>query len=347
MAMRRIREWCDRVDLGIHPGKIVSILFTKHRKYNFIPLRLEGKEIELQSETRHLGITLDSKLNWSSHCRSKATRGSMAVAQCRRALGKKWGLTPKICMWIYTAVIRPTITYGSVAWITAVNLRKNRGILEKPHRLALLGALGGMRSTPTEGMECLTGIKPIDLHLLEVALVTQARLNRHGDWLDWRGFGRLKMKTTADFLHSFNRNIEVFNVPCEKSTRILPAKRNFNVKIRSRKDWEENGLLKVPNWTLSCFTDGSKIDGNAGASYFIPEIEEDIMIPLGRYPTVYQAETLGIIYAARDLEQNETDHFDRVDLYVDSLSTLQTLCSTNPVTDLVLECFLALIHTLI
>jgi hypothetical protein len=155
------------------------------------------------------------------------------------------------------------------------------------------------------------------------------------------------MKTTADFLHSFNRNIEVFNVPCEKSTRILPAKRNFNVKIRSRKDWEENGLLKVPNWTLSCFTDGSKIDGNAGASYFIPEIEEDIMIPLGRYPTVYQAETLGIIYAARDLEQNETDHFDRVDLYVDSLSTLQTLCSTNPVTDLVLECFLALIHTLI
>ena len=99
---------------------------------------------------------------------------------------------------------------------------------------------------------------------------------------------------------------------------------------------------EVPNWTLSCFTDGSKIDGNAGASYFIPEIDEDIVIPLGRYPTVYQAEILGIIYAARDLEQNEKDHFDRVDLYVDSLSTLQTLCSTKPVTELVWECFVAL-----
>jgi len=150
------------------------------------------------------------------------------------------------------------------------------------------------------------------------------------------------MKTAAEYLFGFSRNIEAFNLPCEKITKSLPAKRNFNVKIRNRKDWEENGLLNVPNWTLSCFTDGSRIDGNAGASYFISEIEEDIVIPLGRYPTVYQAEIIGITYAARDLGQNELDYFERVDLFVDSLSTLQTLSSTKPVTELVWECFSAL-----
>jgi hypothetical protein len=66
--------------------------------------------------------------------------------------------------------------------------------------------------------------------------VTQGRLNRCGDWLDWRGFGRLKMKMTAEYLYGFSRNIKAFNLPCEISARILPAKQNFNVKIRSRKD---------------------------------------------------------------------------------------------------------------
>ena len=57
------------------------------------------------------------------------------------------------------------------------------------------------------------------------------------------------------------------------------------------------------------------------------------MIPLGCFPTICQAEILGIIYAARNLEQNETDYFERVDLLVDSLSTLQTLRSTEPATE--------------
>jgi ribonuclease HI len=104
----------------------------------------------------------------------------------------------------------------------------------------------------------------------------------------------------------------------------------------------ENGLPSVPNWTLSCFTDGSKIDGNAGAAYFITEVEEEIVIPLGIYATVYQAEILVIVHLAMNLNQNDTDHFERVNIYVDSLSSLQKLQSSRSVTELELECFEAL-----
>jgi len=81
------------------------------------------------------------------------------------------------------------------------------------------------------------------------------------------------------------------------------------------------------------------MDGNAGAAYFTPELKEEISIPLGSYRTVYQAEVVAIIYASQNLEQDDLHHFESVKMYVGSLSTLQTLMSSNPVTELVLECF--------
>jgi len=41
-VLRRVLEWCHKVDLGINPDKIVAVLFTRNRKYNFKPLMLEG-----------------------------------------------------------------------------------------------------------------------------------------------------------------------------------------------------------------------------------------------------------------------------------------------------------------
>ncbi|OXA44934.1 Methionine--tRNA ligase, cytoplasmic [Folsomia candida] len=73
-------------------------------------------------EVRYLGVLLDHKLNWGSLCRARALKGMRALAQCRRAIGKTWGLSPKITNWIYKSIIRPAMEYGSLLWAPATKI---------------------------------------------------------------------------------------------------------------------------------------------------------------------------------------------------------------------------------
>jgi len=105
-------NWCRRVSMGIHPEKIQLVQFTRMKNPKLNPIKLEGRVIGVVSQVKYLGITLDSKLSWSSHCKRKAYHGSTMMAQWRRALGLKWGFTPQVTMWLYTAAIRTAISYA-------------------------------------------------------------------------------------------------------------------------------------------------------------------------------------------------------------------------------------------
>ena len=44
----------------------------------------------------------------------------------KKAIRKKWGLTPANIKWLYTMVIRPKISYGAVAWGTNLSTRNTK-----------------------------------------------------------------------------------------------------------------------------------------------------------------------------------------------------------------------------
>jgi len=69
-------------------------------------------------------------------------------------------VTPKIVYWIYTAVIRPVITYAAVVWWPRVNLVTVTRQLEHLQRLAYFSITGAMRTTPTAAMELIIWIVP-------------------------------------------------------------------------------------------------------------------------------------------------------------------------------------------
>jgi hypothetical protein len=53
-------------------------------------------------------------------------KASIAYWQCRKAIGKTWGLKQKVVYWIYTSVIRPMLTCAALVWwkrthLTTVN----------------------------------------------------------------------------------------------------------------------------------------------------------------------------------------------------------------------------------
>jgi hypothetical protein len=104
--------------LSINPNKTVVIPFTRKRE-NTKGLRepiLSGEKIQLSSEVRYLGITLDKGLTWKNKLDKVINKAYKAFWTCRGTFGKTWGLKPKVIYWIYTMVVRPIVTYAVTVW---------------------------------------------------------------------------------------------------------------------------------------------------------------------------------------------------------------------------------------
>jgi hypothetical protein len=336
-ALNTVNKWCERVDLSVNPDKVTAILITQKKKYSIKNLKLSGIDIVYKEQARYLGIILDGRLTWNPHCRAKANSCTVALAQCKRALGKTWGLKPRICSWIYTGVIRPKLVYAALVWFPVVNKRDTMSLLERVQRLALLSIFGVMRSTPTAAMEVLVGIAPLDLYLQGVALKTMARTVQSRLWQDMPGLGQTSRVTHTQLCKRLSVEVPEMGLPCDYVTEFLPSERIFSVTKKTREEWVRSGSPKRSSQVLSCFTDGSRLEERTGAAFFTNS-EFIGKFPLGDYPTVYQAEVLAIIRIADALVKSKSGNRP-VDIYVDSWSALQPLVSVLPVTQLIRECF--------
>ena len=102
--------------------------------------------------------------------------------QCRKAVGPTWGLTPQTCRWIYTAVIRPIMTYGISIWINGLKTQESQNELRKVQRRALLMATGALPSTASITLNKLNNTPDIIDYLKGEAVNNALRLDAYGDW---------------------------------------------------------------------------------------------------------------------------------------------------------------------
>jgi len=107
---------------------------------------------------KYLGVILDPKLNWRLHVEAKCDKALISIHQLRRSVGKTWGISPKITQWMYTAIIRPTITYAAVVWWARVDKKVACNKLNHIQRLACLYITGAVRTTPTLALEIIVGL---------------------------------------------------------------------------------------------------------------------------------------------------------------------------------------------
>ena len=147
-TIKTIENLCQSKGLNISALKTKIVMFTWNRKWSLRPIEVCGKTIELSNEVKRLGITLDSKLTFNTHIDNIIKKFICTLFQCKRAIGPTWGLSPKICHWIYTAIIRPTLAYCSIVWIRAVENKTNTKRLERVQGMTLKYLAGAMRSTP-------------------------------------------------------------------------------------------------------------------------------------------------------------------------------------------------------
>ena len=140
-------------------------------------------------------------LTWRDNIENRIKKANNALYISKQLIGKKWGLKPKLIHWIYTAVVRPILTYGCVVWWTALNKKTYLENITKVQRLACLFITGAMRSTPTSALEVMLGLHTLDLFCQSNAAKKTIRLNYTATYTDgswsrcWCLFVRFKFLT--------------------------------------------------------------------------------------------------------------------------------------------------------
>ena len=326
VALNLVLGWCRDIGLSINPAKADIVAFTRRYKVALGPLFIDGTLVELSKEVKYLGVVLDKRLNWNSHLDKMFTKATQAFWACRRLIGRTWGLSPRIINWLYTMMVRPIVTYAAIVWWTKTTQTSTALKCEKLQRMVCLAITGAMRTCPTAAMEKIIGLTPLHLHIQEVAACCLLRINT----------------THRPPSNTIGHNSLLGEFPgldiCERSdlmTRELLFNRRFSTLIPCRNDFTPRSDPRTLLW----YTDGSKSAHGVGAGVYGPNTK--ISVPLGIWPSVFQAEIYAIGLCALVILKKRM-RGARICILTDSQAAIKVLSSWATKSKLVLECW----HTL-
>jgi len=265
-----MEEWAKEHGLSFNVNKTKLMLFTNRRNIRKPDIFLYGKKIEWVSEMKYLGVLIDDKLNWLPHVKKAAQKATFTMLQCRRMVGKTWGLKPKINRWLYVTLVRPILAYGCLSWIKSTETKSHMKHLEKVQRRACVATLNCIHTTPTDGMQAMLNMEPIHIYLQAQALNTYRRLKVNGNWVPKEG-EVVGQKLHSNIIKRLAREIPLINQPRDRLINTEYLKTDFTTIIASRE--EVNMVLKKPRPTepntIYVFTDGSKNNQSSGSGWSI------------------------------------------------------------------------------
>jgi ribonuclease HI len=330
-ALRKLLKWAHRWGLGVNPAKTKLVLFTRKYKIpSFGKPRLGGTELKLSDEAKYLGVILDKKLNWNTHIEERRKKAYNALYICRRFAGSSWGLAPRISHWLYTSVVRPILTYGCLVWWTALSKVTARKRLTTVQRSACVGVSGALRTTPTEALECMLDLTPLDLYVKGQAAKSAVRLSASGQFNEAReghatilktGWGQLKLREN-DYL-----------------TPIYCFNRRFELYIPERDEWQDRDIGVDDD--IKVYTDGSKMECGTGSGIYSGSLGFNESIRLMNSCTVFQAEVVGILTAIKLIKDSNITG-KNLCIYTDSQAAIKALGNNTIKSKTIAECFNAL-----
>ena len=320
-ALRKVTKWGEENGLFFNPTKTCATIFTKSkRRITWKKLKMGGIELSYSDTMKYLGVTLQKSLSWSQHIKGKVNQGVKILNLANAAVGQQWGFSPERTLWVYNALVKPTITYGSCVW--ANKLTKGQSVmLKKAQRHALMAMSSSMRSTPTSGMEVVLGLPPLDIHAKTLATLSRQR-TRSTLKDTWDGLGNTSKghrRTHDDIL-----------------AEVIP--RNYPIdQVRKHLEWICNDLVEEPEITL--YTDGSK-EEKVGAGWAVchgDNVVADESVFLGTLTTVFQAEVIAIDRGLKWVNENCPDP-TKIKIRTDSQAAMNAILSPITVSKVVKDC---------
>lgn len=239
--------------LNVNPEKTSLIMFTNNRTdtSKYPKTNLFGKDLYYTQKVKYLGLTFDSKLLWNDHLDLIINKATNSLWTCRKMVGKLWDLRPKMCHWLYIAIVRPIISYSAIAWWQKTDQVAVKKKLEKLQRLACVTTLAASKSAPMKALEILLDINPLHIHLLYEAMNANCRFKISGkseinEIVDEELMTRF-LDSDLDFALTFSDHID------KEYNLGIP----YSVQIANRESFEYMPEEEENGTTLNCFTDGS------------------------------------------------------------------------------------------
>ena len=332
-SLEHINSWCKENGLSLSALKTHSVMFTWRRNWRdqlVKPLQVDNTEIEIRNTTKFLGVTLDSKLSWNEHINKKCKKAKGLLLQCRRAIGPCWGFKPQTMKWIYTALVRPTITYAAMTWINGLYKQQNLAKLKSVQRLANILITGALPSSPGDPLNMITNMIPIDLCIEEEAALGLLRLKSNNQWINEPMVSQKGNLTTHTKLcKKLLSGANIAEHEQDQQTSTLNIDASFGTEIPILSDYRET----EPNAdTITCYTDGSMMNDKVGAGVYIPDqvgngSPIEMSYHIGERSTVFQAETFAVEQAAKLLRDNGTTNKTIV-INCDSQAAIRAVDST-------------------
>lgn len=334
-ALQVVESWCRQYGLSVNPNKTSIVLFTERRNRDGIrPLRLFGTEINVTDQVKYVGVILDSKLSWTPHIDFRVKKACMAFGQCRRTFGKTWGLKPKYIKWIYTTVVRPILAYGCLVWWQKGEVRTIQSKLGHLQRMCLMAMSGAFSTTPTAALEALFDVAPLHIYLKQEALSCSYRL-----WvLDLLEKNPVNRRSTHTSLFPLLVNWDkIVLAPSDLTIACHFPYRTFTTQFPSREEWTSGYLERSISNNIVCYTDGSLLEGRAGAGVYSRELRLNQFYSLGRNCTVFQAEIFALMCGVQSALQQRV--MGKVIYFCsDSQAAIKALASANSRSKLVIAC---------
>ncbi|MBW0490173.1 hypothetical protein O181_029888 [Austropuccinia psidii MF-1] len=323
---RRTIEWGRKMGSEFDKKKTKFMLFNnpegEQRQVKF------GEEqLRPSSDTRWLGINLDSKLTYANHIKTIKSRADVTLAQINRICKKYFGISMKDTRTLIKAVLYTRILFGSILWLTTPTLTKIKPILEITYNKAARMVLGSLKSTPIIFLKRDSELKSVlATHIVRVHnFLLRLATKEEAHPTKVRTLRELREEPTShpSSIHKLIRREKITNnispepelinlFPTKPWRKILPIRNIGATKEEAEKSVRQLVRNRTPQEVL-VFTDGSDIPGigKGAAAVAIPSDSTSTRhITNDTLATNFETELVGIklaielirreIYARRD-----------------------------------------------
>ena len=170
---------------------------------------------------------------------------------------------PKLVKWAYTGVVRPKLTYASIAWCNGLFYEYQNKELYKLDRLACRAMATLSKTTPQAALNIMFDLVPLHLHIQELAISAYNRLEAVIG-VPWEPVNRTKKAPHLWYLKQL----------LDKYCLTLPATDACQENI-----WDRNFVINTDSFDgtrkhrqhseYTIYTDGSKTSGGVGAGFVV------------------------------------------------------------------------------
>ncbi|GFW87046.1 RNA-directed DNA polymerase from mobile element jockey [Trichonephila clavipes] len=153
--------------IKINVDKTIAVLFTKRRK-PVTPPTLYSTPIRWSQTTKYLGVILDKNLTWKPHIIYARDKFRKALKQIYPLINRNSNVYLYHKLLLYTAVLRPILTYASPVWGYAANANIN--LLETAQNSIVRCIVKACMYMKNANIYKATKIPPLKKHIQDLAI---------------------------------------------------------------------------------------------------------------------------------------------------------------------------------